>query len=457
MNNKLKFLNRSIALILIILSGFYLFACDGSHGGGSPALLPGTIDSSFGVSGKFTPQDGSFSLGTAILQPDDKIVLGGYWNLNGYSPVPLSRLNNDGSLDTTFGDKGFATTSFGNSTGLHFVSLAIQPDGKIIGAGTAMIPDSTLPGGFNTVNFLERYLPDGNSDTGFTPVVSNSSSTINGVGVQSTAKVLVAETSFIASNKPPVSQLLRFNSDGSLDTTFGSSGFGGVSFPALSYGGLKPLIIQPDDKILVAGFVQGYLTSSCALARYNSDGPADSSFSNGMVVFLPISAYCSIASVAIQPDGKIVVVAVQTPQSLSDPSFLTVARFNSLDGSADSFFGNQGFVSMSVGQTGLGFAPDITVQSNGEILISWSEYMMSASGLNPTASILTRLLPDGNIDANFGLNGMVRSSGPYSNTVNRGVLIQSDDKIISYDTSFDNPIPPASSGPSIFVLTRYWP
>ncbi|MBI3605217.1 MAG: hypothetical protein HY202_04230 [Nitrospirae bacterium] len=458
--------NNYIILLFVWLT-FLLSSCGGGSGGriggGSPLQPAGTPDLSYGVSGKSTLQNGSFNLNGAALQPDGKSVLAGSSIVSGSNQFALSRVNMSGSLDTAFGSNGFSTTSFGNSTNSYFVSLTIQPDNNVIAAGTAeILPGSVL--GSGTFYVVARYLPNGSLDSSFgtngivnSPNASNSGLIVNAVALQSTGKILLAVTQFIASNKPPSFDILRFNSNGTLDITFSPSGFGGLSVIPFQFGRLKPIVVQPDDKFLVGGALYVNINRSCALVRYNADGTPDLNFSNGMVIPFSSSADCFITSVAVQLDGKILVVAQTSGQSLTGSSYLAVARFNSVDGSLDNSFGNQGVVNIPVGTVGSDFAPDIVVQKDGKILVSWSSYILSSAMFTLSSSTLARLLPDGNIDIYFGTNGMITDAGPYSNTANRGVLIQNDSKIISFGTSFDNPISPASFGQSTFFLSRYWP
>src|SRR5262245_3351512 len=171
----------------------------------------GDIDSSFGVDGKVTTKfPGGFSQGNGlVIQNDGKIVAGGSNSGSGRSDFAIARYNTDGSLDSTFGSNGKLTPDFqGSSSALY--ALALQPDGKIIGASSA------------------------GDITDFA--------------------------------------LVRYNTDGNLDTTFGAGGRVITDFGSFEFA--RAVAIQADGKIVAAGET---LKSSrdFAIARYNPDGTVD--------------------------------------------------------------------------------------------------------------------------------------------------------------------------------------
>ena len=219
----------------------------------------GSLDTSFGAGGKVTTALGSsFDYGYSLaLQPDGKIVVCG--QIGG--DFGLVRYNTDGSLDTSFDGDGKVITALGPAEDSG-QSVAIQPDGKIVAAGRSS----------NGINFdfaVVRYNPDGSLDTSFngdgkvTTAVGPSDDHAWGVALQSDGKIVVCgETRGNFA-------LVRYNADGSLDTSFGEDGKTTTDIGSTNDLGLA-VAIQSDGKIVVAGKGGG----GFAVARYIGDVPA---------------------------------------------------------------------------------------------------------------------------------------------------------------------------------------
>jgi len=257
----------------------------------------GTLDSSFGSGGKVTTDFGSGrSFANAVaLQPDGKIVAAGATLVSGVgNEWSLARYNGDGSLDSSFGTGGLVITNIS----LEVLDLALQPDGKIVGAGR--------DGNFA----LARYNPDGSLDSSFglggkVSTDWGGDDAIFSVALQPDGKIVAAGDS-LTSRADFV--LARYSPGGSLDSSFGAGGkvttdFGGVG------GRANAVILQPDGKIVAAG-LSAYATNPAAfaLARYNTDGSLDSSFGTGGKVTTSFGGlYGDLANaLVLQPDGKIV-------------------------------------------------------------------------------------------------------------------------------------------------------
>ena len=218
-------------------------------------------------------------------------------NLAVLTPLP------PGSLDPTFGMDGKVTTPFSSTDSGY--AVAIQADGKIVVAGTASTGES---GDFCVV----RYKPDGSLDETFNgvgKVITNISESdiANAIAIQPDGKIVVAGYS---QSQPGYDfSLVRYNPNGSLDTTFDGDGkvLTNFGFSDLAHG----LVIQPDAKIVVAGSTSNSQGTSfrAALARYNTDGSLDASFgTDGKVTTFETVAF----AIAMQPDGKLVPVARNT-------------------------------------------------------------------------------------------------------------------------------------------------
>lgn len=207
----------------------------------------------------------------------------------------------DGDFDPSFSDDGLLTADYvGTNDGAY--DLAIQPDGKIVAVGTTQL--------------------NGN-DYAFS--------------------------------------VMRFNPDGSEDGTFS---FDGRVATNASNGvdGALGVAIQPDGKIVAVGYCDSGGTSSMALVRYNPEGTLDTSFGNGNG-FICNNFPVQLTGVVIQPDGHI--VASSRSSSLPALSF-TIWRFNP-DGTFDEFFGiGGGRIVDFFGATNA--AEDVILQPDGKIL-----------------------------------------------------------------------------------------
>jgi uncharacterized delta-60 repeat protein len=352
----------------------------------------GTLDTTFGGGdGKVTTNffdnaDGGYSV---TLQADGKIIVGGAASANGDGRFALARYNIDGTLDTSFGDNGKVTTAFTGIAGGN--SVTVQADGKIVLTGTSSDGPS--------VDFaVARYNSDGSLDTTFgnggrvTTDISGPGGydyAFGPVRVQADGKIVVSGTTV---NNPSVDfALVRYNSDGSLDTDFGG-GDGKVrtDFSGLSIDYGWAMALQADGKIVMAGQSTGSTEVTFALARYNADGSLDPTFGGGdgkvTTDFFPGGVQDVCYSVVVQPDGKIVAVGT------SSNGATLLARYNS-DGSLDTSFGVDGQATTQFFASGPIAAE---LQADGKIVVSGTY----SSGGNYDFA-LARFNPDGSLDATF--------------------------------------------------------
>jgi uncharacterized delta-60 repeat protein len=323
----------------------------------------GNLDTAFGSGGKVTTDfNGSTDEADAIVvQPDGKIVLAGTtFSINTFSDFALARYDSDGSLDTTFGSGGKVITEFSNSAGQvsadQAFDMAIQNDGKIVLAGWTFINNSV------TSNFaLARYNIDGSLDSSFG---SGGKVTTDFGGADiSRAVVIQPDGRIVAAGGgeglPGGFKLARYNGDGSLDTTFGSDG----KVTVVSNAEGRRLVLQPDGKFIVAGEISISFDSNFCLARLSSNGILDTTFGSGGKVttdFVGLNDF--LTDIAIQPDGRI--VAVGTPPTRGG----AIVRYNG-DGSLDSSFGSGGIVTIDLGIPSSSFN-SVAIESTGKIIIA---------------------------------------------------------------------------------------
>ncbi len=412
-----------------------------AHGDGSTTTInvynaDGTPDMQFGSGGEVTNIFGASqnSVAAIALQADGKIVVVGWVvDQNLKSSFSIVRYNSDGSLDTSFGSCGIVVTSVDRGDDLP-TSVVIQPDGKIVIGGAA---GASLPWNWNplypgiTPDFLIspryspvllRYNPDGSLDSSFNgtgidefyydnypsqgsaspflpnPLPLNDASSINQLQIQADGKIIVAAGP----------DIVRINTDGSIDQTFGQGGLITVPMPLFG-GAIQNLVIQPDGKFLVATNSYAAVNEfAISMARYNADGSLDMTFNNGIPVLTPETpdGWGELTDLAVRPDGKI--VASATVNYLGAQSYGVLARYNS-DGSLDASFGTDG----QVFEQAYGWNV-VAVQSDGK-LIAVGGGIMDSDGVQATSDFhVKRFNADGTEDIGFDTSIMtqVDPSGP---------------------------------------------
>jgi uncharacterized delta-60 repeat protein len=287
----------------------------------------GSLDTSFGTGGKIPASMTSawFSYGI-VVEPDGKIVASA-----DNSSFGLARFDSSGHLDSSFGTGGRVATSFGGSVSLQANSLFSQPDGKLVVAGSVSSGHTDFA--------LVRYNSDGSLDAGFgsggkvTTDFSSGTDTAFSATIQADGKIVAA-----GSTDSRSFALARYNVDGSLDGSFGTGGKVATDLGTTFLEAAESVKIQADGKIVVAGYTFVGSRSEFALVRYNSDGTLDSTFGTGGKVLTDAgSANDTVTGLEIQPDGKILVVGTSSGTGVS-PADIVLVRYNS-DGSLDTSFG----------------------------------------------------------------------------------------------------------------------
>ncbi len=300
----------------------------------------GTLDTTFDVDGIVTTTIMANADANAVVLHNGKIVVGGSATPGG-SPhaLAVARYNDDGSLDTTFDGDGVASVVIAGGTGFGN-ALAISTSDKIVIAGSTV-------GAMSTDFALARFNDDGSLDTTFdvdgkltTAVDAMKTDIAYGVVVAPSGKIIaVGEDDFTNGGSGSGWAIVRYNDDGSLDTTFDGDGIKTLT-PSGNRNQLRAVALQPDGKIVAAGSVSPS-EFDVGVVRLNDDGSLDTSFDGDGIASPRIMGSQEIGrALAIQPDGKIV-VAGGTGSSVA-VNFL-VMRFNS-DGSLDTTFGTGGVV-----------------------------------------------------------------------------------------------------------------
>ncbi|MCX7619129.1 delta-60 repeat domain-containing protein, partial [Tepidiforma sp.] len=227
----------------------------------------GSLDPTFGSGGKVITDLGSSIDGASalVLQPDGRLVAAGdSSNAAGKSDFALVRINPNGSLDTSFGSGGKVTTAVGSGSGI--AALVLQPDGKLVAAGLSSNGDYDFA--------LVRYNPNGTLDPTFgsggkvITDLGSGSDEAHDLVLQPDGKLVAA-----GSSMPTLGDfdfaLVRYNPNGTLDPTFGSGGKVTTDLGS-SYDQAYALVLQPDGKLVAAGYSRNAAGNfDFSLVRYN--------------------------------------------------------------------------------------------------------------------------------------------------------------------------------------------
>jgi uncharacterized delta-60 repeat protein len=335
----------------------------------------GTLDTTF------NPGTGtSDGIQALRLQSDGRVLVGGtFTQINGTARSRIARLNSDGTLDTTF-----APVVGNRDSGIGVSAIQIQADGRVLFGGFFTQVDGTARTG------LARQNADGTPDAPFAPQVRGVPA-VNAIAPQPDGRTVIAGR-FSSVGGVSRNSVARLNADGSLDATFSLGN--GVN------GNVSALAIQSDGRIVIAGFftrVNGAVRNQ--VARLNADGSLDTTFDPG------VGPSSTVSAVAVQPDGKIIIAGAFT--FVSGISRNRVARLNA-DGTVDTSF-------VSPVPSFLSNASALVLQPDGKVIVGGSTYLLRANS-------------DGTLDGMFSVN---LSGNPVAS-----LALQPDGKVLVGGTAF---------------------
>lgn len=365
-------MNKNYFLVVAFLSFFT-----------SIAQQAGELDTNFGSDGvvKSNLWNASFNVKSHVVLPDGKTIVVGEINNDMEPRGFVMRLLANGDIDVSFGTDGKAVHPFIN--GINVVKL--QADGKIL-VGSSYLNDIAVA----------RYMANGTLDTGFAydgtyynTNSNNSNSSPNPVvdlEIQSDNKIVALTT--IKISDVNYYKLFRLNANGILDNSLNvTDNFGATDYPVA-------LSIQSDNKIIVSGYNFNGSVSLLFIARYNSNGTADTTFnSNGRRSFsITNSTSSRVTDMQLQSDGKILL----SGKYYANATALFMARFNT-NGTFDTSFSGDGFQSATV-DVSLNRPGKIALQSDGKIIQMDTYYNFNTSKEN---MLLARYTSTGELDTTF--------------------------------------------------------
>lgn len=386
----------------------------------------GRLDTAFANGGIFITHDTQAfdAVADAVaLQSDGKIVVAGEIS----SLAGVLRLNTNGTLDSSFGSGGMVTINVpsGLGGGVQVIGVATQTDSKIV-AGISTVnsdgsesfslsslnPNGSLDGSFGSASLVTTF-----------PFGQQRSPTV--LALQPDGKILLAGDGIMA----------RYDSNGQLDSTFGSGGLAVLA--AIS---VKAIALQPSGQILIGSGGPArdafppstqVLSTAGLIARYNPNGSLDSSFGGTG----QIASVAPVSAIAVQGDGMILAAGgitskLVTPPAGNDIGFGLV-RYNP-NGGIDLTFGRRGVVITDFGQSApLAEVFALTLQSNGDIVAAGVAGRQPIGFQGAQSSFgLARYTSVGLLDTSFGSTGKVTTAFGTNTASISALVLQSDGKIV---------------------------
>jgi uncharacterized delta-60 repeat protein len=399
--------------------------------------VPGSLDTTFGTGGEVTTNFGSdFDYAAALIldNSDRLVVAGGRFNGSNMD-FALARYTANGTLDTTFGTGGIITTDIGSSNDIA-KALILDSSNRLVVAGE--FDNST--NGSNHRFALVRYNADGSLDTTFgtggkvTTDVSSSYDYVGALILDQNNRLVVAGDINVGHNVDVT--LVRYNTDGTLDSTFGTGGIVTTGFGTI-IDSANAMILDNNNRLVIAGSKYDQSNSDVILARYNADGTLDSTFGIGGKVITNLGFNLDDANALIRDSNNRLVIA-----GFSGPfGDFAIARYNT-DGTLDTSFGTGGIVRTDFA-TNNDYANALILDYRNRLVVAG----LSAA-LDDEVGVLARYNPNGTLDTTFGINGILtidfgaghdRAVALIQDRANRLVVVGETDHLKDV------------------ILVRYWP
>jgi uncharacterized delta-60 repeat protein len=423
-------------------------------GGGSSAQKPltvtvrgpaGAVDTSFNGGINVTPIGPGEDFAHAVaIQADGAVLVAGSSAFVTGTDFSVVRYGRDGGLDATFGNGGKVTTAVASGNGSdEAYAVAVQPDGKILVAGNANMGS----GGLDFA--LVRYNADGTLDTTFgnggkvTTAIGAGTDRAYAILLQPDGRIVLGGDSDQVANGFDFA-LVRYNTDGSLDPSFGNGGI--VTTPIATFGGRDSIYaltwqtVGGESRIVAVGGEGDFV-----VARYTAAGALDAGFGNGGTVRgLFGSTIGAARGVVATADGKLVVAG----HSGHDHALVRLLA----DGVLDVSFGTAGRSVVAVSANNWDEVQALVQQADGKLVTAgWTYVGNSSSG----DYVVTRFTVDGTLDTSFGDDGIVitpAAPGTKSDAA-QAVALQADDRVPTVRSIVAGS---RNDSNNDFAVVRYW-
>lgn len=382
-----------------------LCACGGGGSSGeevpSPAVLaPGSLDPDFGTGGKVITSFGANAQANGLaIAPDGRIVVGGYADDGVRHRFALARYSADGSLDSSFGASGKVIVAIGAGDA-QIDAIALQSDGRIVVAGSR----SDTPPSLYQSCALARFNSDGTLDAqfgdagvvllDFAPIGRPS---CTGAAIQPDGKIVAS----LAGTRDVT--VLRLNSNGSFDASFGTNGVATRLAQGWNAGLMaSSIVVQPDGKLVVAAqtaFIFKGIAYGTAVTRFEPDGTSDHGFGQDGLVYFQNAGFSDMlqtCQVALLPDGRIIAAVGTVNRFLSTGALDASFHFQSSPGTSTS----------------------LALQPNGKIV-----------AIGHPGFRVARFMQDGGLDPGFGDGGIIDTVIGTDRTASAGAL-QADGRVV---------------------------
>ena len=425
---------RTLSLLAIVLFAAILGSTPTSSLAATGA--PGSLDPSFGTGGKVQTNVNPNQVTNAALQPDGKILV--IASLADFKIASLVfgvlRYTPGGALDPSFGSAGIVRTAF--TIGFHYpYGIAIQPDGKIVVAGSASSPNNSTD-----MIAIARYNRNGSLDSTFgtggkvTTVLLGFRDVAQVVVVQPDGKILIGGLALTCFGRRCGNDtaLVRYNASGSLDGTFGTGG----NVVTAGVGPVSALGLERDGSILALGPVG---TGTNPVARFDAHGNPQPVALTGALG--PIG---SVFNATFQTDGKIVFGG--QAKGLCKRGLRAQATRLTLANTPDPKFGNPPFFFGNGQCNGQDLVQAVTIAPNGKIVVGGIAAMPNFQ----LALGVARLNADGSLDQAWGNGGRVTTMFTGRADQVDALVVQPDGKVVAVGL-----IASDNMGNTAIVLTRY--
>lgn len=404
----------------------------------------GTLDETFGIGGKISNNFGGASaVFDAALQSDGKIiVIGTATPFEKSSKFVIVRYLPNGDLDSSF-DRVGATTILGQQY-FGAGAIAIQPDGKIVVAGTTK---NQVNGVSESDIMLIRYNEDGTLDATFdgdgiaiAPLKNSQSG--SAILLQADGKIIVGGTFSLNNPELHTFGLARFNVDGSIDTTYGTNGF--VQTPNMSRGVLYDIKFIDNENVVAVGY--NLIISNFLMAKYDATGKVITSFGskgNG-VIEEKFNQIALLNKCVVSKDNHIYVAGA----SFNGTKYNAFIDKYDSNGVVDTSFGLNGRIVKEYGNTIASFANDIAIDSKNELIVGLA--------VGPTSNYdfaLESYSLDGVLNTSFGTTGYFSTNFGAGHDYFQKMLIQPDDKIVMIGNKYDQVIARVNNSKKVVLST----